>query len=416
MANKYSKGFYNLMSEAGISTSKIFAGYITNVLQFGESQDLNLRGFTFDDRMQIGFDFKQALFENRIRVMATYADKDSEVIPFGTKGFEVVTGVIPRQKARFHWDEDDYRKYLEAVQDLDFQNQSIEDYALDLLFNNLSDITEAHKTSMTYQRDQMVAKRRLVLDAKNNPRGIKGIVFESEVPEANVTTLSGDKRWFTDAEKTIEGANSDPVKDLKNKVRAIKRLGYTGGITVEVDEVSFFEDMNHSKWQIAIGYKLMPSLLQSTENDANAQKVGADAEDEAIVAAFKKIIGVKEVILNQGLVGVEKLGEDGELHRIPFRSFEASTYVFYPTGGPLGTIKVVAPLLPDDECLYGVVLGGKGIIQYEYDSKSKEQDWWSELTAICVPTRPKEMFYVEHSPVEESGSGSGSGSGNGGSI
>ena len=416
MANKYSKGFYNLMSEAGITTSKVFAGYISNVLKFGESQDLNLRGFTFDNKMQIGFDFKQALLENRIRVMATYADKDSEVIPFGTKGFDIVTGVIPRQKARFHWDEDDYRKYLEAVQDIDFQNQSITDYALDCLFNNLSDITEAHKTSMTYQRDQMVSKRRLSLDATNNPRGIKGIVFEAEVPEANVTTLEGTHRWFTNADKTIEGAASNPVKDMRDKVRAIKRLGYTGGITVEVDEISFFEDMNHSKWQTAIGYKLMPSLLQSPANDANARQVGANAGDEDIKRAFAAIIGVREVILNQGLVGVEKLGQDGELHRVPFRSFAANTYVFYPTGGPLGTIKVVAPLLPDDECLYGEVLDGKGIIQYEYDSHSKEQDWWSELTALCIPTRPKEMFYLEHSNIEESGSGSGSGSNGGNSI
>ena len=416
MANKYSKGFYNLMSEAGITTSTVFAGYISNVLKFGESQDLNLRGFTFDNKMQIGFDFKQALLENRIRVMATYADKDSEVIPFGTKGFDIVTGVIPRQKARFHWDEDDYRKYLEAVQDIDFQNQSITDYALDCLFNNLSDITEAHKTSMTYQRDQMVSKRRLSLDATNNPRGIKGIVFEAEVPEANVTTLEGTHRWFTNADKTTEGAASNPVKDMRDKVRAIKRLGYTGGITVEVDEISFFEDMNHSKWQTAIGYKLMPSLLQSSANDANARQVGANAGDEDIKRAFAAIIGVREVILNQGLVGVEKLGQDGELHRVPFRSFAANTYVFYPTGGPLGTIKVVAPLLPDDECLYGEVLGGKGIIQYEYDSHSKEQDWWSELTALCIPTRPKEMFYLEHSNIEESGSGSGSGSNGGNSI
>lgn len=398
MANKYSKGFYNLMAEAGITSSESFSAYVSQVLGFGESQALNLDGFPFEPTNQLGFDYKQMQLENRIKVMATYTDKDSEAIPFGSKGFETSNGVIPRQKARFIMDENDYRKYLQAVQDLDFQNMTAKEYALNLLFTNLSDIKDAHDTSMTYQRDQMVSKRKLYLDASNNPRGIKGLTFLANVPDANVKTLTGDARWFTNADKTSEGSASNPVKDMKDIVRALKRKGWTD-ITIEVDEVSFFEDMNHSKWQIAMGYKLMPSLLMSASNDANARQVGANASDEDIKRAFAAIVGVSNIKFRQGLVGVEKLVADettGEktLTRVPFRSFEANTYVFYPTGN-LGTIKTVAPLLPDSEALYATILGGKGIIQYEYDAKAKTQDWWSELTCLCVPNRPQEMFYLE---------------------
>ena len=112
---KYNQGFYNLMEEAGILSSISFDGYIKDVIGFGNSQALNLDGFDFEPRMQLEFDYNQLQVENRIKVMATYADKDSEVIPFGTKGFETSRGVIPRQKARFLMDEDDYRKYLIAV-------------------------------------------------------------------------------------------------------------------------------------------------------------------------------------------------------------------------------------------------------------------------------------------------------------
>lgn len=400
MANKYSKGFYNLMAEAGIASSESFSAYIKQVLGFGESQALNLDGFPFEPTNQLGFDYKQMQIENRIKVMATYTDKDSEAIPFGSKGFETSSGIIPRQKARFIMDEDDYRKYLQAVQELDFQDMTAKEYALNLLFTNLSDIKDAHETSMTYQRDQMVSKRELYLDADNNPRGIKGLHFYANVPDANITTKTGNYRWFTNDDKTSEGSDANPVKDVKDIIRTLKRKGYTD-ITLEVDEVSFYDDMNHSKWQTAIGYKLMPSLLMSPSNDTNARQVGANASDEDIKRAFAAVIGipVANVKLRQGLVGVEKLvvnettGEK-ELVRVPFRSFAANTYVFYPSGN-LGTVKTVAPLLPDGEALYGTVLSGKGIIQYEYDAKAKTQDWWSELTCLCVPNRPQEMYYLE---------------------
>ena len=169
--------------------------------------------------------------------------------------------------------------------------------------------------------------------------------------------------------------------------------GYTQ-ITVEVDEVSFLQDMDHSKWQTAIGYWMQPSLRQTAGHDANARAIAKLAGDEQIKAAFKAIADVYEVEYRQGLVGVEKLNSESKLlERTSFRSFKANTYVFYPTGG-LGTIKVVAPLTPDSKAMYGNFLGGRGIIQYEYDAKAKTQDWWSEFTGLCVPNRVNEMFYL----------------------
>lgn len=391
--NKYSTGFYTLMAEAGILSKDSFSAYINDVVGFGNSQALNLDGFDFEPTMQLEFDYKQLQLENRLKVMATYTDKDSEAIPFGSKGFETSGGVIPRQKARFIMDEDDYRKYLVAVQQLDFQDMTAKQYALDMLFETIQSITDAHETSMTYQRDQMVSAGGLTLSAANNPRGIKDLTFSASIPAGNVTTLSGNYRWFTDDDKTTEGSSSDPVKDVKKIVNTMKRKGYTN-ITVEVDEVSWMQDMDHSAWQKAIGYQMNSALRFVTNSDAQAQALGRDASDDEKRDAFRKILGVTEVKYKQGLVGVEKLDSTTKkLECVPFRSFKANTYVFYPSG-KLGTIKVVAPLVPDASAMYGKMLGGRGIIQYEYDAKAKVQDWWSELTALCVPNRSKEMYYL----------------------
>lgn len=110
------------------------------------------------------------------------------------------------------------------------------------------------------------------------------------------------------------------------------------------------------------------------------------------------IIGIplSNIKFRQGLAAVEKLqgkGPDAKLVRTSFRTFNANTYVFYPAG-PLGTIKSVLPLVPDSKAMYTTFFGGKGLIQYEYDAKAKTQDWWSELTALCVPNRPQEMYYL----------------------
>lgn len=398
--NKYSEGFYTLMEEAGILSSKSFSLYIKDVIGFGNIQDLNLDGFSWDPVSSLTFDYEQLIASNRLKVMATYVDKDSEAIPFGTEGFESVRGVVPRQKARFLWDEDDYRKYLDAVRKLDFQNMTAKQYALDLLFNGLSDIKNAHELSMTYQRDQMVSNRSLTLTADNNPRGIQGLTFTAQVPAGNVTTLSDNYRWYTSAtekDSSHEGSSADPVKDVRTIVRNMKRKGWNN-IILEVDEQSWLDDMDHSKWRTAIGYVLRPDLVLAANNDANALAVGINAGDDDVKSAFAKIIGIplSNIKFRQGLAAVEKLqgkGPDAKLVRTGFRTFNANTYVFYPAG-PLGTIKSVLPLVPDSKAMYATFFGGKGLIQYEYDAKAKVQDWWSELTALCVPNRPQEMFYL----------------------
>ena len=389
------------MQEAGILSSKSFELYIKDIVGFGNIQDLNLDGFTWDPVSNLTFDYEQLIVSNRLKVMATYTDKDSEAIPFGTEGFEAARGVIPRQKARFLWDEDDYRKYLDAVRKLDFQNTTAKNYALDLLFNGLSDIKNAHELSMTYQRDQMVSNRSLTLTADNNPRGITGLTFSAQVPAGNVTTLSGNYRWFTDPDHKDsghEGSSADPVKDMRTVVRAMRRKGYNN-IILEADEQSWLEDMDHSKWRTAIGYELRHELVLAGDGaDTKALAVGKTAGDDQVKAIFAKLIGipVANIKFRQGLAAAEKLqgkGPDAKLVRTPMRTFNANTYVFYPAGG-LGTIKSVLPLVPDAKAMYARFFGGKGIIQYEYDAKSKTQDWWSELTALCVPNRPQEMFYL----------------------
>lgn len=390
--NTYAKGFYSLMEMGGINNRESFDAYLKDVIGASNSTELKLDGFVWEPGMQLNFDYKQLQIENRIGVMATYVDKDSETIPLGTKGFETSEGSIPRQKASFIMDEDDYRKYLITMAELQFTNVTTKSQALDVLFEYMTSLQDSHKNSMTFQRDSMVSRRGLVLLDKYNPRGIRNVTFTASVPDENVTTLSGGKRWFTDEDKKVEGTTSDPVADMKAIVRMLKRKSVPP-FHIEVDEVSFLEDMEHSKWKIALGRSTNNQITQDAEGDAIAIGIANNMMDDEIKAAFRKIMGVN-VVYSKSVVAVERWNkETKKLERPIMRSFEPNTYAFVPDG-TIGTIKTVAPLMPDSTGLYGSFFDGRGVIKYSYDVKTMVQEWWSELTCLCVPNQSLNMYYL----------------------
>ena len=392
------------MASNGITSSEAFMAYYLQVLSRRESQNLNEIGFEEWDVPQIDFDYKMLEVEDQIKVMATYVDLNSDPIPLGTKGFNTLSGSIPRQKARWELGENDYRKELITLQNLQvaatFMNQSpadsIKNYLAKLLFGGLSEIQDAHIGSISYQVGQMKSTGAVTLTDANNPRGIQNITFSAQIPQANITTLTNNARWFTNAAKTTEGSASDPVNDIKKMVRDAKEV--YDSVTVEVNEESFFEDMKHSKWAIALGYQLSPALLVSAGVTADAQNtakaIAATASDDATKAAFKAIIGADEVIYNKTRCGVEVWDDTNKkLVRNKLWAFNKDTYLVRPSG-KVGIKKNVVPLRPDPSAISATIFGGHGIIEYRYDARTKYQDWVSELTVLCVPTRPRDMFIL----------------------
>lgn len=392
------------MASNGITSSDAFMAYYLQVLSRRESQNLNEIGFEEWDVPQIDFDYKMLEVEDQIKVMATYVDLNSDPIPLGTKGFNTLSGSIPRQKARWELGENDYRKQLIVLQNIQvsatFMNQSpadgIQNYLNELLFGGLSEIQDAHIGSISYQVGQMKSTGAVTLTDANNPRGIQNITFSAQIPQANINTLKNNYRWFTNDAKTSEGSTSDPVNDIKKMVRDAKEV--YDSVTIEVNEESFFEDMKHSKWQIALGYQMTPSLLISAgvtdEAKATARAIADTASDDAIKAAFKQVVGADEVIYNKTRCGVEVWDDTNKkLVRNKLWAFNKDTYLVRPSG-KVGIKKNVVPLRPDPSAISTTIFGGHGIIEYRYDARTKYQDWVSELTVLCVPTRPRDMFIL----------------------
>ena len=395
------QGLDSLMSAKKITDSAAFEAYLKEVFSKRESQNENFTGFEWDTP-QLDFTYEMLEAEKQIDVMASYVDLNSPALPSGhSTKMLTLTGSIPRMKYAVVRGENDYRKQLIALNEVKsvarFSNTNetvaVNRFLSRQLFTNIDEIFTSFKESLNYQVGQMKSAGKLVLDDKNNPRGSIRTTFTAQVPESNHIT----KKWFTKNEggDYAEVAESDPITDIRNFLRELrwKANGYDN-ITVELSERYLYKLLSHSAVLKAIGYATTGLGLRYTKsNDENALAVAKNMELEAQKAAFKRLIEADELITSKTQCGVEKLNASTRKYeRTTVDAFNDEVILVRPSGR-IGLIKNVVPLRPDGQAIAGGIYQGRGLIEYDYNRSTREQRWDGELTALAVPTRPKDMYY-----------------------
>ena len=326
--------------------------------------------------------------------MATYLDAYSEPVPLGTKGIGALHGAIPRHKAIFRRDEGDMRAIEIARQKInasvnmigDVNGITFDDVLTESLAGGIFELTDAHVGTLNYQRGQMCSKGEVTLTNANNPKGIQGVTFSAQVPASNKTTVE----WYT--KSGAAKGDADPVGDVRDFVHKVKRL--YRNVEMEVNAESFYEMMKHPKWQVELGYLRNPVLrLAGAEGQTQAAEIAKGIFEEEQQQLFRQMVGIP-VKFNNIVCGVERWDKDSnKLVRDQLDAFEPRVFAIRPAGA-IGTIKNVTPMLPDKSGIYSLIYDGRGIIEYRYDQKMKIQEWVSELTALCVPNRPKDMYFL----------------------
>ena len=403
-------GLDTLMSAKGITDSVTFEAYLKEVFSKRESQDENLTGFVFD-APQLDFTYEMLQAEKQIEVMASYVDLNSPALPSGhSTELTTLTGSIPRMKYAVVRGENDYRKQLIALNEVksvaNFSNMSeteaVSAFISKQLFFSIDEIVSAFKNSLNYQVGQMKSKGALTLTADNNPRGSIRTTFTAQIPAENTIT----KKWFEKDGSTgalTEVSGSDPITDIRDFIRELrwKANGYEN-VTVEMSERFIYKLLTHTAVLKAIGYAATGLGLRYTkQNDENAIAVARGMALEAQKTAFKTIIEADELITSKTQCGVEKLNASSRKYeRTYIDAFDNETILIRPSGN-IGLIKNVVPLRPDGQAIVGSVYGGRGIIEYVYNRDTREQRWQGELTALAVPTRPKDMYYFNGISLKE---------------
>lgn len=386
--NNYTLEFYDLIARAlgGNDTARL-QGYLDEVMS-AKYNRLQIDGFDFAEDMQLDFTYEQVQKEVGLNVMAQYVDVDAPAIPLGGEGFQIGTGKIPRMKLVEYLNEDKIRKQLIAEQRFGVNADRVINSAKDKLFVTLDKLFGGHTNALTYQRHQVVSAGKFTLTDTNNPNGIQNVTFAAHVPAANINSLTGTKRWWTsvsDGEYSSEGADCNPIADLKAMVKKAKAKGVKGHF--EVDEVYMDQVLNHSRVKAAIAANVYPLAGDLTVAVANVGFMSSEQKVEVL----GRIVGAPFKLIDS-IVSVEKWDSaQKKLVRPTFRAFNANVLVFVPDGS-LGEILTVEPISVGGTA--GSMYGGRLLLTVDADFSKKCQSFNTEMTSLVVPDKPQYMWYI----------------------
>lgn len=344
-------------------------------------------GFEWDTDIQIDFTYAQIQAELGLDTIPTFVDVDSPGAYKSPEGFQLSTGTIPRAKHGYALNEKILREEMIFAQRTGKFSTNLAEKMRDIIFDHTSKLINGNYNALTLQRDQMISTGAFTLDVENNPAGIKNISFPAKIPNANKTVLSGQNRWFTDANDT-EGTTSDPIKDLQDQVYTLKRKG-VASMHFEVDYLTLRRTFKHSKVRTAIALNIYPLA-----DAANIASLAAVLDENTMRTKLEGIIGCPIKVIDN-IVAIEKFdAKAGKVTKNQIRSFAENVWVLVPDGS-LGTIKAVEPIaVPDPAARLAWYDGGRTILKQWYNTQTNTQYIESELTALVVPNKPQYMLYL----------------------
>lgn len=380
--NTFPQEFYDPLYIALGGDMRLLQNFVDDVLA-RKYNALQLEGFTFDNDLLPDFTYAQIEQELKMNVMASYVDLDSPAIPIAHEGQTIATGKIPRQKSVEYYNEDKLRKLKQLENRRDITAELLRERAGAGMFDIFDTLVGGHTNALSYQRHQIVSKGEFTLNSTNNPNGIQGVTFAAHVPAGNKTTKTGTARWWTSVSSGVyssEGSACDPIKDLKTLVRKAKNAG-VGKFHIEVQKDYLDQVLEHTKIVAALKDKLSVYYkIDSVEMFTDNQKIDA----------LGSLIGCPIIPVDHQ-VRIQKF-QSGVIVNTNIQSFEDNVFVLIPDGN-IGSVKTVEPLvLAGGE--YANYYGGKLLLTISKDYSKKCMAYESEMTSICVPDKPKYMFYL----------------------
>lgn len=397
-------GLESMFTTLGINSAKTFQLWYESGLKGRETQELNIAGCQYAPAQA---DFTAEFLESTgvIKAMATIVDLNSEPLARGKEiDLKKHSIQIPRQKVKINFGENDMRKQIVALNNADANARlsgntpysTVKEYIANRLYDQLAEIPDQHVQRLNYLRGQMFGNHEVVLDANTNQSGV-ALKLKSAVPEGNIVT---EKWWDVETNGNITyNTDVDPIETLKKKTRALRIDRHNGyrKITVEVNVSTLFTLVEHPKVLQKIGYLVRPEYELIASNDTKAQTVGKQKllsmDDALLFDWFKNAIGADELLVDSTICGASRLDSSS-------KKFVTDSIDAFPTGvvlvrpsGIVSDIFNVTPYRPDEGAIYAHMFGGRGLIEYFYNARQREQTWISEFTVLPVLTRPKDMYY-----------------------
>ena len=348
-------------------------------------------GFSWDPEIQIDFTYEQLIASLGITTLPIYVDIDSEGLDKSLGEFKIGSNKIPTQKHRYPMNAKMLRERMLMAQRFGEAalNNDTRGALLDMLFESTDKLLGGNRNALTHQRMRVVSTGQFTIDLENNPRGIKGLTFDFGIPEKNKETLTTTSRWWTTDTHitTNEGSKSDPLMFLKEKRKAMKKIGFPTG-HFEMSEDLYDDMLMHSAVLRRIGYAMYPTIT----SDALAVQAAQNMADEALKGQIERIIGAP-IIPRDSKAAVDKFDDDKKtIVPVTIENFKPTNVAFVPDG-QIGTIKSVKPMVFTDDPTQRIAWfdGGRTLLTQRYESKTKTMYVESEMSVLCVPNLPQYM-------------------------
>ncbi len=357
---------------------------------------LEIDGFEFEP-IKLDYTFNQLITSLGVNTLPAYVDPESPGYETALREIEGKSGNIPTQKKFYRLNRVTVRQQLQLLQRVGEAaiTEQMQDAFMGLIDEGTDGLIGSYYNSLTNQRMQIVSTGKFTIDITNNPRGLKGITIDFGVPTDNFQTLTTTARWWTNAEHVPanEGSASDPIKDIKNRVKEIRRkFHYIGKLRMELSQDLWDDLMTHTKVLKQLGYALYPM----SASDSVAQSAAANVSEELLKETFRKLVKIDEIVPRDTYAYVDNIGTDADglpdIVTSQAENFKATNIAFIPVG-KIGGIQGIEPLTlgydPDKVASFN---GGRLKLTQRAEPQTHSIYVESEAAQLCVPSVPQYMF------------------------
>lgn len=372
------------------------------VNRYEEKYDaIDIDGFEFAP-LSLSYTFAQLIASTGAKALPTWVDPESPGYEAALKSLSGKTGNIPTMKRYYRYNRTIINEQLQLIQRYGDAalTPDMEEVFMGLNDEGTDGLIQMYYNALNHIRNQVVSKGIFSLSSVNNPRGLQGIDIDFGIPADNFDDLTktgtGNRlteRWWTNADHTTEGTNSDPLGYMKARVKFIRRTKhYAGAVKLEISQDLWDDMIEHSKVRERLGIYFYPTTTD------NATRVAAiqDKSEEALKAAIKAIIKVDAIVIKDTYGFVDAPGTDanGDPDIITTRidNFDAKNIAFVPMGR-IGNIQGVQPLsIGYDADKVAYFDNGRLLLTQRANPKTHSVYIEAEAAQLCVPSVPQWMF------------------------
>lgn len=347
-------------------------------------------GFEFAP-VSLSYTFQQMIAETGAHTLPAYVDPESPGYETSLREVQGMTGNIPTMKKFYRLNRTIVNDRLQLLQRVGQAALSpeMQSVFMGLIDESTDGLIGSFMNALTHQRMQIASTGKFVIDTTNNPRGLKGITIDFLDPTHTFTALTTTARWWTNAAHTTEGSTSDPVKDIKDAVKKIRReFHYYGGIHVEMHKDLYEDLLGHSKVLSRIGHSLYPNVTDDSTVIANAQNYS----DDQLGSILSKLCGIEIRPIDSIAYVDTPDASKQDIVASPIESFKKENIAFVPDGN-WGSIQGVSPItLGYDQDKVALYNGGRLVLSQRAVPETHSIYIESEAAQLCVPTNTRGHF------------------------